>query len=160
MGFINMKTRKQFVELEKDVFFVLSWTWDKEKNSESLRGIKPQTFRFSTLMLYHWATETLWWVRSTMKFIWLVSVLHTTRSMEQIKNSESLQGIESRTIKLFCHKTKTKVSSIRVMENGTESHWGLYVKTSKHPEEQENVDDKVASGFLIVSDRLRGLSLV
>ena len=43
------------------------------------------------------------------------------------------------------------------MENGTESHWGLYVKTSKHPEEQENVDDKVASGFLIVSDWSRGL---
>ena len=26
-------------------------------------GIKPQTFRLRALMLYRWATETLWWVR-------------------------------------------------------------------------------------------------
>ena len=54
--------------------------------------------------------------------VYLTIVLHTTRSMRQIKNSESSRGIESWTIKLFCHKTKTKESSIRVMENGTESH--------------------------------------
>ena len=39
--------------------------WTKE----SPWGIKPQTFRFCTQMLYHWATETLWWARLIMKFI-------------------------------------------------------------------------------------------
>ena len=38
--------------------------WTKE----SPWGIKPQTFGFCTLMLYHWATETLWWARPIMKF--------------------------------------------------------------------------------------------
>ena len=30
----------------------------------SLWGIKPLTFGFCALMLYHWTTETLWWARS------------------------------------------------------------------------------------------------
>ena len=33
-------------ELRK-IFFVLSRAWDKEKNSESPRGIEPQTFGFA-----------------------------------------------------------------------------------------------------------------
>ena len=49
------------------MFFILSWTWDKGKI------FKPQTFRFHTLMLYHWATETLQWARSIMKFVWHTS---------------------------------------------------------------------------------------
>ena len=32
-------------EIEKYVFFVLSWVWDKVKNSKSPWGIEPQIFR-------------------------------------------------------------------------------------------------------------------
>ena len=43
-------------------WFFLSRVWDKEKyNFDSPRGIKRQTFGIRALMLYHWATETLWW---------------------------------------------------------------------------------------------------
>ena len=42
--------------------FFLSRVWDLEKyNFDSPRGIKRQTFGIRALMLYHWATETLWW---------------------------------------------------------------------------------------------------
>ena len=49
-------------------FFIFSLAWDK-KNSESSWGTTPQTFRFRTLMLYHWTTETPQWVRFITKFI-------------------------------------------------------------------------------------------
>ena len=45
------------------MFFTLSWMWDKEKNWEFPWGIEPQTFEFRAQMLFHWATETLWWAR-------------------------------------------------------------------------------------------------
>ena len=32
-------------------------------NSEYQWGIKPQTFGFHALMVYHWVTKTLWWAR-------------------------------------------------------------------------------------------------
>ena len=41
----------------------------KNSESESLWGIKPHTFGLCVLMLYHWTTETLWWVRSITKVI-------------------------------------------------------------------------------------------
>ena len=41
----------------------------QRENSESPWGIEPQTFKFRALMLYYWATETLQWARSIMKFI-------------------------------------------------------------------------------------------
>ena len=67
--------------IKKDVF-VLSQAWDKE-NSESPWGIKPQAFRFCALMLYHWATESSWWVRSITKFIiiWHVSCILLASAM-------------------------------------------------------------------------------
>ena len=39
----------------------------QRKNSESPWGIKPQNFGFCSLILYHWATGTLWWVTSITK---------------------------------------------------------------------------------------------
>ena len=60
--------------LEKDIFRVVT-SMGQRKNSESPWGIKPQNFGFCTPMLYHWATETLWLVRSTMKFIWHISCI-------------------------------------------------------------------------------------
>ena len=57
------------------MFFVLSQAWDKEKNSESPWGIKPQTFRFCAPTLYHWAMEMPRWARSIMKFIWRASCI-------------------------------------------------------------------------------------
>ena len=38
--------------------FLLVRSVGQRKNSESPRGIEPQTFRFCALMLYHWAIET------------------------------------------------------------------------------------------------------
>ena len=34
------------IKKEKKMFFVLSRAWEKEKNSESPRGVEPQTFGF------------------------------------------------------------------------------------------------------------------
>ena len=50
-------------EIKKDVFHTVT-SMGLRKNYESSWGSKPQTFRFHTLMLYHWATETPQWVRS------------------------------------------------------------------------------------------------
>ena len=46
------------IQKERKMFFVLSRAWDKEKNSESQWGIKPQTYGFRTPMLYRWPIET------------------------------------------------------------------------------------------------------
>ena len=73
--------------LEKDVFLSYQECGTK-KNSEPPWGIKPQTFGFCTLILYHWATETPWWVRSITKFIW--HVLHTAR----ISNVDSIMFVD------------------------------------------------------------------
>ena len=65
-------TRIIFLEVDKERWEVLSlvekWrtkffsallrAWKKRKN-ESPQEIKPKTFRFHTLMLYHLPTETL-----------------------------------------------------------------------------------------------------
>ena len=61
-------------EIEKD-FFCLVTSVGQRKNSESPWGIEPQTFRFHALMLYHWTTETPWWARSNIKFIWHTSYI-------------------------------------------------------------------------------------
>ena len=61
-------------EIEKDVFY-LFMSMGQRKNSEFPWGIEPQTFRnLHSVMLYHWDTETLLWVRSLMRF-----TLHTSR---------------------------------------------------------------------------------
>ena len=56
-------------KLEKDVFCLIT-SEEQRKNSESPWGIEPQTFGFCASMLYHWATETLWWARPITKFIY------------------------------------------------------------------------------------------
>ena len=48
--------------IENDVVL----TMGQRKNCESPWGIKTQTFRCCTLLLYHWSTETLWLVRPTL----------------------------------------------------------------------------------------------
>ena len=47
------------IQKEWKMFFILSRAWDKEKNSESLWGIEPQTFGFRAPMLYYWATSVM-----------------------------------------------------------------------------------------------------
>ena len=61
-----MVSFKLVKEVKKDVFYLVT-SLGQRKNSESPWGIKPQNFGFCSLMLYHWVTETLWWVRSIMK---------------------------------------------------------------------------------------------
>lgn len=55
--------------IENDVFHLVM-TMGQRKNCESPWGIKTQTFRCCTLLLYHWSTETLWWARSSTKFLY------------------------------------------------------------------------------------------
>ena len=55
-------------EVKKDVFSLVTSSGQR-KTSESPWGIKPQNFGFCSLMLYHWVTESLWWVRSILKFL-------------------------------------------------------------------------------------------
>ena len=51
----------------RKVFFVLSQVWDKEKILSPMRNQTPDLW-ICTPMLYHWATQTLRWARSIMKF--------------------------------------------------------------------------------------------
>ena len=44
-------------KIEKDVFRLVT-SVGQRKNSESLRGIEPQTFGFRDPMLYYWATDS------------------------------------------------------------------------------------------------------
>ena len=44
-------------------FFSLVMSMALKKNLESLWGIESQTFRFTTLMIYYWVTETLLWAQ-------------------------------------------------------------------------------------------------
>ena len=57
--------------LWRKMYFWLVTSVKQRKNSESPWGIKPQTFGFHNLMLYHWATETLWWARPIVKLIYV-----------------------------------------------------------------------------------------
>ena len=73
---VAMIRRKMLVK--KDVCHLVTSMGQRKKfleesKSKSPWGIEPQTFRFWALMLYHWATETPWWVRSITKFIWHAS---------------------------------------------------------------------------------------
>ena len=73
---VAMIRRKMLVK--KDVCHLVTSVGQRKKfpeesKSKSPWGITPQTFRFRALMLYHWATETPWWVRSITKFIWHAS---------------------------------------------------------------------------------------
>ena len=47
----------------KKVFLNLDKSMGQRKKILCSWGIKPQAFRFHTLMLNHWATETLQWAR-------------------------------------------------------------------------------------------------
>ena len=110
-------------KIEKDVFRLVT-SVGQRKNSESLRGIEPQTFRDP--MLYHWATDST--VSEVYYKVHMTRILHTARisnvdsvifvniiremlsfepckeiekdffrpvtSVEQRKNSESSWGIE------------------------------------------------------------------
>ena len=54
------------------------WSCDERgtrKTSESPWGMEPQTFGFRSPMLYHWATETPWWVKTLTKVIWYASCI-------------------------------------------------------------------------------------
>ena len=58
------------IEILDKIFLRLVTSVGQSKNSEFPSGIEPQTFGFRAAMLYHWATETLWWVRPITKFIY------------------------------------------------------------------------------------------
>ena len=93
-------------EIEKDGF-CLVMSVGQRKNSESPRGIAPQTFGFLALMLYHWATETLWWMRSITKFIW--HILHTAGISNEHWSPESkgLRFDSSRGLRIVSLSTGT-----------------------------------------------------
>ena len=51
------------IKKEKKMFFVLSRAWEKEKNSESPRGVEPQTFGFPRSDAIPLTTKILWWAK-------------------------------------------------------------------------------------------------
>ena len=64
-----------YIIILRERFFRLVTSVGQRKNSEYLRGIEPQTFRFRAPMLYQLATETLRWARSITKFVWHASCI-------------------------------------------------------------------------------------
>ena len=84
-------------KIKKDVLCHVTSSGQR-KNSESPRGIKPQNFGFCSLMLYHWPTETLWWVRYIMKrsilkflswFLWGLGIVSLSHAPDKTKTSFS-----------------------------------------------------------------------
>ena len=55
-------------EMEKDVFLSCHKCGSKKKMWVPIRNQTSDLRKFHTLLLYHWATQTLWWARSIMKF--------------------------------------------------------------------------------------------
>ena len=61
--------------IRESCFFILSWVWDKEKilSPHEELNLRPSD---STLWCpNHSVTETPWWARSIMKFIWHMSCI-------------------------------------------------------------------------------------
>ena len=107
-------------EIEKDVFH-LFMSMGQRKNSEFPWGIEPQTFRnLHSVMLYHWDTETLWWVRSLMRF-----TLHTSR----ISNVNSV---------VFVNRIREVVS----LELGEEIKKDVFLPYHEHRTEKKFWDPK------------------
>ena len=63
-------------KIEKDVFRLVT-SVGQRKNSESLRGIEPQTFGFRDPMLYYWATDST--VSEVYYKVHMTRILHTAR---------------------------------------------------------------------------------
>ena len=100
-------------QVEKGVFRLVSSVG--RKNSESPWGIKPQTPGFRASTLYHWATETLRWASSIMKFIWHASciLLGWTTSMASCYRSNCRSIIEQLLFRLhvlFCRSNNYQVN--------------------------------------------------
>ena len=61
---LNFELLKQTSKsISERFFFPLVISMAPKKNLESLWGIESQTFRFTTLMIYYWVTETLLWAQ-------------------------------------------------------------------------------------------------
>ena len=68
--------------LWRKMYFWLVTSAKQRKNSESPWGIKPQTFGFHNLMLYHWATETLSWARPIVKsYLFIYKIIQIVRTL-------------------------------------------------------------------------------
>ena len=99
--FVNRMREMLCKEIEKDGF-CLVMSVGQRKNSESPWGIAPQTFGFLAPMLYHWATETLWWMRSITKFIWHTSCIRLGSAMSiGVQNPKACGSIPHRDSELF-----------------------------------------------------------
>ena len=61
---LSEKMKKGFLNLDKSM--------GQRKKILCSWGIKPQTFWFHTLMLNHWATETLQWARPLQSIYFLI----------------------------------------------------------------------------------------
>ena len=95
--------------------------------SESLWGIKLQIFRFLTTLLYHRATETLWWAKPNMKLIYTARISNVI-SIMFCKYVWFLMGTQKLTIFLILY-TKHDVESegLRI-----DSSWGLGIFSLSH----------------------------
>ena len=104
-------------------FFVISMA--QRKNFETPWGIETQTFGFWALMLYYWATETLWWARP-LQTSYMTCVLHTAR----ISNVDSIMFCTYNFLRYFYFFTELKTDhlsySIYV--------WRLFASSSHYEE--------------------------
>ena len=73
-------------KIEKDVFRLVT-SVGQRKNSESLRGIEPQTFGFRDPMLYFWATDST--VSEVYYEVITTRILHTAK----ISNVDSVMFV-------------------------------------------------------------------
>ena len=82
-------------EIEKDVLHILIivWQWKKILSPHEEWNLRPSdSAKVRDPMLYHWATDTLQWVRFIMKFIWHTSCI----LLESAMSIESCLWIEIR----------------------------------------------------------------
>ena len=111
-------------KIEKDVFRLVT-SVGQRKNSESLRGIEPQTFGFRDPMLYYWATDST--VSEVYYKVHMTRILHTAK----ISNVDSVMFVyRIREMVSFepCKEIEKDVfrpvTSVEQRKN-SESSWGI-----------------------------------
>ena len=93
-------------EIEKDVLHILIivWRWKKVLSPHEEWNLRPSdSAKVRAPMLYHWATETLQWVRFITNFIWHTSciLLGSAMSIESCLWIEIRERIGARNPKVW-----------------------------------------------------------
>ena len=128
-------------ELGKDVLLSCHEHGTDKKISEFPWGIKPQTFGFCIVMLYHWAAENLRRARPISKFKYDLFLFHYWAQNLPFPYS-IYKTIEK--LSTECCKNRTKVMAKSTKRNFARRQWELKVKTCKQHNAWENKITQVA----------------